>query len=136
MQGKNENLTSAKTGEVISLPVYAEESLGLDNSQLAEDLAEEFRDKDFSRVSPAGIWFNKNNPVILDVVEAQAVLGNEINETIELGWNVKDETFAFRTIREKFKQERGPDLTGFQQFEKIDVQKQEGLNKQNKIKEL
>lgn len=107
MQGKNENLTSAKTGEVISLPVYAEESLGLDNSQLAEDLAEEFRDKDFSRVSPAGIWFNKNNPVILDVVEAQAVLGNEINETIELGWNVKDETFAFRTIREKFKQERG-----------------------------
>ena len=118
MQGKNENLTSAKTGEVISLPVYAEESLGLDNSQLAEDLAEEFRDKDFSRVSPAGIWFNKNNPVILDVVEAQAVLGNEINETIELGWNVKDETFAFRTIREKFKQERGPDLTGFQQFEK------------------
>ena len=45
MQGKNENLTSAKTGEVISLPVYAEESLGLDNSQLAEDLAEEFRDK-------------------------------------------------------------------------------------------
>jgi|TARA_R100001460_G_scaffold98284_1_gene141071 hypothetical protein len=107
MQGKNENLTSAKTGEVISLPVYAEESLGLDNSQLAEDLAEEFKDKDFSRVSPAGIWFNKNNPVILDVVEAQAVLGNEINETIELGWNVKDETFAFRTIRQKFAQEQG-----------------------------
>lgn len=111
MQGKNKNIISAKTNQVVSLPVYIEESLGVDNPRLAENLEREFRNKDYSRVNAAGVWFNKDNPLIIGEAEQEVLGFDNISGPVEMGWNVKDETFTFRKVNNMLRQKGDLDFS-------------------------
>ena len=110
MEGKNKNIISSKNNQVVSLPIYIEESLGIDNPNLAENLEKEFKNKDYSRVNRAGVWFNKDNPLVMGEAEQEALGFDDIDGPIELGWNVKDETFTFRKVNKMLRQQGGLDL--------------------------
>jgi len=96
MIGKNEAIQSPKDNRTVSLNVYALESLGLDKTKFVQELENEFNDKDYSRVSSGGIYFDKANPLIIQAEELPAVGITEISEPIELGYNIKDHKFVMR----------------------------------------
>jgi hypothetical protein len=98
VKGTNPALTD-DTGKMVPLSQYAITKLGLENSKLLERLEAEYNKGDTTNVSKEGLYFNPDNPFILNLEELEALGMDEAVRPTEFGYNLKTEEFVMRNAR-------------------------------------
>jgi hypothetical protein len=116
MSGDNPNIIDDSNNQ-ISLPVYVAQSLNIEDK--LEDLQEDYNNKSFTMVSPEGIYFNKENPVIVPQENLSAIGIQDIQEDIEFGYDIQSGKVVVRPVSKPIVEEPLKDdttLTGFEEF--------------------
>jgi hypothetical protein len=98
VKGTNPALTD-DTGKMVPLSQYAITKLGLENSKLMERLEAEYNKGDTTNVSKEGLYFNPDNPFILNLEELEALGMDEAVRPTEFGYNLETEEFVMRNAR-------------------------------------
>ena len=98
VKGTNPALTD-DTGKMVPLSQYAITKLGLENSKLLERLEAEYNKGDTTNVSKEGLYFNPDNPFILNLEELEALGMDEAVRPTEFGYNLETEEFVMRNAR-------------------------------------
>ena len=113
VKGTNPALTNDK-GDMVTISQYSITKLGLDNPKLMDRLETEYNKGDTTNVSKEGLYFNPDNPFILNVEELEALGMDEAVRPTEFGYNLETEEFVMRNARTVSKSNSDDDLTSFQ----------------------
>ena len=98
VKGTNPALTD-DTGDMVTLSQYSITKLGLDNPKLMDRLEAEYNKGDTTNVSKEGLYFNSDNPFILNLEELESLGMNEAVRPTEFGYNLETEEFVMRNAR-------------------------------------
>ena len=115
VKGTNPALTD-DTGDMVTLSQYSITKLGLDNPKLMDRLEAEYNKGDTTNVSKEGLYFNSDNPFILNVEELEALGMDKAVRPHEFGYNLETEDFVMRNARTLKDSNSADNLTGFQDF--------------------
>tara|TARA_R100000231_G_scaffold991_1_gene1746 strand:- start:4213 stop:6372 length:2160 start_codon:yes stop_codon:yes gene_type:complete len=138
MSGTNPNILD-DNNEQISLPVYITQSLGIDEK--FEELQEDFNSKAFEMVTKEGVYFNKENPVIVPKESLSAIGINDVQEDIEFGYNLVNgkvlmrpasRTVSFEPIKGRFYLKNFEDVVNAFDLESLSNEELLMLGKMNK----
>lgn len=98
VNGTNEAVVN-DDGETVKLSEYTLEKLGLSNPKLLAQLQKEFKQGDFIQVDSNGLYYNPENPFILNLRELEAIGITNAVRPIEFGYDIVNEDFVMRDAK-------------------------------------
>lgn len=98
VNGTNEAVVN-DDGETVKFSEYTLEKLGLSNPKLLAQLEKEFKQGDFIQVDSNGLYYNPENPFILNLRELEAIGITNAVRPIEFGYDIVNEDFVMRDAK-------------------------------------